>query len=167
MLKRGRKVPGLPPEMPSWTLMPEQARFCCPADPWDVCTQTNPEQSQKGGSKCKSSKEESSVVITLSWVRLITIVGQVITPIWVIWERQLWLSQQCHFISEFPEAVGGRNRDAQPGKASGNASQTWAMGCLSRWDGLHHTQQWPHKTGAGGSSTLSEENTAKSLTGWC
>lgn len=55
VLKQGRKVPGLPPEMPSWTLMPEQARFCCPADPWDVCTQTNPEQSQKGAFKCPDS----------------------------------------------------------------------------------------------------------------
>lgn len=89
-----------------------QNGFCCPADLWDFCTQTNSEQSQEDGVQSalivNPRKEEDSVIIVLFWVGLcglVSYLGEV-----VVATRQMLL------ISEFPEAVGGTSRDSQLGQ---------------------------------------------------
>lgn len=112
--------------------MPERARFCCPADLWDVCTQTNPEQSQEDGSECPDRvnpprrKAQWLLHYSGSGSGLVSDLGEAVVA-----------APAMALISEFPEAVRGMSRDAQLGEGSGNASQ--APGCLSRWKGLHHT----------------------------
>lgn len=145
----------------SWTQMSERARFCCPADLWDVSTQTNPEQSQEDASKCPDivnpQRRKAQWLFHYPWS------GSGLVDLGEAAVAVPALSP----ISEFPEAVGGMSRDAQPGKQSGNASKAPGNGLIKQVKGLHPTQQWPHKTRAGGSSTVSEENTAKSPTGSC
>lgn len=110
--------------------MPERARFCCPADLWDVCTQTNPEQSQEDGSERPDRvnpprrKAQWLLHYSGSGSGLVSVLGEAVVA-----------APAMALISEFPEAVGGMSRDAQLGEGSGNTSQAPGNGLFKQVEG--------------------------------
>lgn len=88
------------------------ARVCCPADLWDVRTQTKSEQGQEDGVQSALTvnpwEDDASVIIILFRAGprgLISYLGEAVVA-----------TLQMSFISEFPEAEGGTSTDSQLGK---------------------------------------------------